>query len=175
MFDTIFVKTELPLTDELKQLDVRWNEIDYQTKSLESCMSTYEITKDGELSVIQGAWWEEEKVVEVIKVPCHGKISFYNYIEDKNDYDWFVDFTAYFTYGKLDKIELDNVDKTSVKQRIADQLIWELERKAKEKKLSSRIKRVLRKVPGYSWVVRKLGRAMYNLGNKIYSISMHWS
>ena len=32
MFDTIFVKKKLPLTKELKVLDVNWEEVDFQTK-----------------------------------------------------------------------------------------------------------------------------------------------
>lgn len=182
MFDTIFVRAELPLTDELRGLNIKWNEIDYQTKSLENCMSTYEITREGELVVVKGAWWEPDEETskasepkEEIKVPCHGKISFYDYIEDEAGHDWFVDFTAYFTYGKLDKIELDNVDKTPVQERLAASIIWEIERKKREKKLSYRISRVLRKVPGYRWLLRNIGKSAHWLGDKIYMISIRYS
>jgi len=176
MFDTIFVKADLPLTEDLKALDVKWNEIDYQTKSLESCMSTYEITRDGNLVTFNDAWWEDNTIKrDAVKVPCHGKINFYHYVEDLNDYDWFIDFVAYFSYGKLDKIELDNVDKTPVKERLANRLIWELERKNREKKLSYRLKKLLVKIPGWSLSLRKIGKAANWFGNKIYMISIRYS
>lgn len=176
MFDTIFVRSELPLTEELSKLDVKWNELDYQTKSLENCMSTYEITKDGELVAYNDAWWEDNSVKrETFKVPCHGKILFYNYIQDADGYDWFIDFNAYFTYGKLDKIELENVDKTPVEDRLAKEKLWEEQSKARKKKISYKLHMFLRYIPGYSFVLRKIGNFAYWLGNKVYMISIRWS
>lgn len=176
MFDTIFVRSELPLTEELSKLDVKWNELDYQTKSLENCLSTYEITKDGDLVTYNDAWWEDNSVKrETVKVPCHGKILFYNYIENADGHDWFVDFNAYFTYGKLDKIELENVDKTPVEERLAREKFWEEENSAKKKKFSYKLRFLLRHIPGYRKVIMGLGKFAYWLGNKIYTTAIRWS
>lgn len=176
MFDTIFVKATLPLTDELANLDVKWNEIDYQTKSLENCMSTYEITKDGDLVTYNDGWWDDNSLKrDPIKVPCHGKILFYNYLEDVAGHDWFVDFNAYFTYGKLDKIELENVDKTPVQVRLAQRSLWEHEANEKKKKFTYRLHKFLRNIPGYSFILRKAAKGVHWFGNKIYMTLIHWS
>lgn len=176
MFDTIFVKADLPLTDELASLDVKWNERDYQTKSLENCMSTYEITKDGDLVTYNDAWWDDNSLKrDPMKVPCHGRILFYDYIEDVAGHDWFVDFIAYFTYGKLDKIELENVDKTPVQVRLARQSLWEHEAMERKKKFSYKLRNVLINIPGYSRAMRTLGRSIQWLGNKLYMITIRWS
>ena len=49
MFSYIKCKKELPLTDELKNLSVKWGEVQYQTKDLDNCLETYIISEDGEL------------------------------------------------------------------------------------------------------------------------------
>lgn len=176
MFDTIFVKADLPLTEDLRALDVKWNEVDYQTKSLESCMSTYEITRDGDLVTYNDAWWDDNSLKrDPMKVPCHGKINFYHYVEDLNDYDWFIDFVAYFSYGKLDKIELDNVDKTPVQVRLAQRRLWEHEAMERKKKFSYKLKNVLIKIPGWSFILRKAAKGVHWFGDKIYMTLIHWS
>lgn len=176
MFDTIFVRSELPLTEELAKLNVKWNELDYQTKSLENCLSTYEITKDGDLVTYNDAWWEDNSVKrEAIKVPCHGKILFYDYIENEAGYDWFIDFNAYFTYGKLDKIELENVDKTPIEERLAREKVWEEKSKEQKKKLSYKLHLLLRRIPAYSFIMKNIGKFAYWLGNKIYMVTIRWS
>jgi hypothetical protein len=176
MFDTIYVHAELPLTEELRKLDIKWDEMDFQTKSLENCMSTYEITREGDLVAYNDAWWEDNSLNrEKVKVPCHGKILFYNYIEDMDGHDWFIDFNAYFSYGKLDKIELENLDKTPVQVRLARESFWEHEAAERKKKLSYKIRKVLINVPGYSLLLRKMGKWAHWLGDKVYMISIRWS
>jgi hypothetical protein len=176
MFDTIFVRSELPLTEELSKLDIKWNEVDYQTKSLENCMSTYEITTDGDLVTFNDAWWDDNSVKrDSVKVPCHGKILFYNYFEDVAGHDWFIDFNAFFSYGKLDKIELENVDKTPVQVRLAQRSLWEHEAEERKKKFSYKLKKCLTNIPGYKFILRKLGKWAHSLGDKIYMISIRWS
>jgi hypothetical protein len=49
MFDQLKCEKELPLNDELKSLNVKWNEVIFQTKDLDNCLSNYRITTDGEL------------------------------------------------------------------------------------------------------------------------------
>ena len=47
MFDNITVKKKLPLTKELKALNVKWDEEVFQTKDLDNLLDNYEITKSG--------------------------------------------------------------------------------------------------------------------------------
>ena len=133
MFDSVQVKKELPLSEELKTLQINWKEISFQTKDLENCLLDYHITEDGDLMLENVEYeyvyyTEEEKkhkdfkpwnlVKETIeksrsteKVDYHGKISFYTHEEFSDTEDVWIDFEAYFIYGKLDKIELVKVEK----------------------------------------------------------------
>ena len=49
MFSYIKCNKELPLNEELKNLSVKWNEIEFQTKDLDNCLETYIISDDGSL------------------------------------------------------------------------------------------------------------------------------
>ncbi len=100
MFDTIFVKKKLPLTKELKALDLNWKEIDFQTKDLDSLMETYEITKSDKLRhLYQERVWKDDDdaflkgYFEVVKeewrdVDFHGTINFYTSYSDNIKYHW---------------------------------------------------------------------------------------
>ena len=46
MFDSIYVKTKLPLNEDLKNLNVKWEELEFQTKDLENCLLRYDINDD---------------------------------------------------------------------------------------------------------------------------------
>ncbi len=49
MFDSIRIKKELPLPEELKPLNIDWTEQEFQTKDLENCLLNYWISENGEL------------------------------------------------------------------------------------------------------------------------------
>jgi hypothetical protein len=176
MFDTIYVKAKLPLTEELNQLELHWDLVDFQTKDLENCLSTYTITEDGRLMSFNDAWWEENSNNRVADpVSYHGGILFYHYLQDIQKYDWWIDFKAYFIYGKLDKIELVHAEKTPTADRLARQEKWKTEMEQKEKTIGYKMRRILRKIPGYSKTMRILGKGAYNAASAINTFSIRWS
>ena len=152
MFDQLTVKKKLPLTKELKALDIVWDEEVFQTKDLDNCMDNYEITKSGKLKHLwqQREWKDDDSAFlkgyfDVAKeewrdVDFHGTINFYtshctndtkhwDYFDDEEQLtfddielipgdDWWLEFEAYFTKGKLDEIKLIKAEKTPVKERI---------------------------------------------------------
>ena len=188
MFDTIYVKKKLPLTKELKALDVNWEEIDFQTKDLQNLLDRYEITKAGKLRHLwqERAWKDDDNTFlkgyfEVVKeewrdVAFHGTIKFYasysddkkyhwNFLEDPEQmswedielisgYDWWLEFEAYFTKGKLDSIMLIKVDKELIKDRIKNNKEWSTKRAEENKKLHKRVINFLRKFKLYRDVIR---------------------
>lgn len=208
MFDNLTVKKKLPLTKELKALDVKWEEEIFQTKDLENLLDNYEITKSGKLKHLwqQREWKEADddlfgghlNVVneEWRKVDFHGTINFYtthctndtkhwDYFDDADQLsfddielipgdDWWFEFEASFTKGKLDDIKLIKADKTSVKERIYNNKVWAIKRAEENKKISRRIVSFLRKFSWYrvsiryilrfeSWLHTKLTHALYRL------------
>jgi hypothetical protein len=186
MFSYIKCKRELPLTDELKSLSVKWDELPYQTKDLDNCLENYIISEDGELleEVIEYEYtyyteeekkqkdhkvWnivKDQKIVkqETKKVDFHGKITFYETF-DLNDLEsiW-VDFDAYFVYGKLDKLELAKVEKYENRKVKMDEY-W----KTYESRQNS-ISYKIRKYSGWFWVWNKIGRGCYSLSKFLDSI-----
>lgn len=128
MFDNVKCKAALPLPESLKDLPINWGEEVFQTKSMDNYMGTYVITEDAQLVelVIENEYvfyTEEEKkeldikpwVVykEVIEksrqekpVDYHGVVNFYTVVRRTEEKDQWVEFDAYFIYGKLDKIKL---------------------------------------------------------------------
>ena len=208
MFDNLFVKKKLPLTKELKALDVNWEEVDFQTKDLENALDTYEITKSGKLRHLwqERAWKDDDDsflkgYFEVVKeewrdVDFHGTINFYasyctndtkhwDYFDDVDQLafddielipgdDWWFEFEAYFTKGKLDEIKLIKADKTPVKERIYNNKVWAMKRAEENKKLGRRVVNFLRKFSWYrvlirytirfiNWLHSNLTRALYRM------------
>lgn len=121
LFDSI--KCFYPLPFKFKELQ---HKIDFQTKDLEKFMSNYEISKSGRLYLIEEKWkllskkelkkYEGQKFHPIlksrktgrkIKQNYHGILNFYTSLGDTNSKDYkFINFQAFFTYGKLDKIKL---------------------------------------------------------------------
>jgi hypothetical protein len=200
MFDTIFVKKKLPLTKELKALNVKWDTEPFQTKDLENLLDTYEITKAGKLRHLwqQREWREDDSAflkgyLDVVKeewrdVDFHGTVNFYtdhtdndsyhwDYISDDPEqmtwddieliqgHDWWIEFEAYFTKGKLDDIKLIKVTKSPISERIKNNKIWAEKRAVENKKLSRRIVSFLRKFACYRSMIRLLLRII----NKVHS------
>jgi hypothetical protein len=198
MYDTVFCKKKLPLSKELKKLkDIKWEELDFQTKDLECTLTDYEITKSGKLRVhkherewvddenafLKGYlkstkdWWEDEIFT--------GTIDFYTGLttgpeginvlnahqisEDKEieGDDWWVEFTAEFVKGKLTELKLLKATSEPAKIRIMRDREWALERIADEKLLKNRIRNFLRKSKTYCNLTRSLYRNFQKLSSKI--------
>lgn len=179
MFSYIKCKKELPLTDELKGLSVKWNETQFQTKDLDNCLETYIISEDGELleEVIEYEYtyyteeekkqkdhkpWnivKDQKIVkqETKKVDFHGKITFYETLNFTDEQDIWVDFDAYFVYGKLDKLELAKVEKYENRKIKMDEY-W----KTYESKQNS-FSYKLRKYSGWFWLWKKIEKGCYSM------------
>lgn len=178
MFDEIFCKKELPLPDEIKEY-TDWKNFRFQTKDLENCLLEYIIEDDGILyeTVIEREYIEyseeERKSVkpwnlwkDVIeksrtneKLDYHGKIRFYTYENLNDEYDFMVDFDAYFIYGKLDKIELAEFKKYPCRSKEYDR--WQDELKIQQSKLSYKIYKVIKKC-GWSAFLKFLNKILYN-------------
>lgn len=186
MFSYIKCKKELPLTDELKGLSVKWNELQYQTKDLDNCLETYIISEDGELleeeTEYEYTYYTEEekkqkdhkpwsivkdqKIVkqETKKVDFHGKVTFYETLDLNDQESIWVDFDAYFIYGKLDKIELAKVEKYENRKIKMDEY-WKTY-ESKQNSLSYKLK----KYSGWFWSWKKVEKFCYSVSRSIDSI-----
>ena len=179
MFDSIKCEKELPLNDELKTLDVKWKEVNFQTKDLDNCLSNYRITKDGELvedvvekeytyyteeerKKLKGFYFvKDEKIIKEYskKVEYHGTIRFYELFDLNEQEDIWAEFDAHFVYGKLDKIELAKTEKQECRKIKFSQ--WEEEY---QKKINS-FKYKLKKHSGYFWLLNRSSRICYKISN----------
>lgn len=145
MYDEITVRQELPIPEEIRHLNINWKEYTFQTKCLDNCLGEY-IIEDNKLveKIIERQYVEytevEKKqrkaqrlffpiwkdVIETSSYPkpvddFHGSITFYAIEELNDDEDFWLDFKAYFIYGKLDKIECVKFEKqSSSKTRLDD-------------------------------------------------------
>ena len=186
MFSYIKCQKELPLTDELKSLSVKWDETQFQTKDLDNCLENYIISEDGELleEVIEYEYtyyteeekkqkdhkpWnivKDQKIVnqETKKVDFHGKITFYETLDLNDEESIWVDFNAYFVYGKLDKLELAKVEKYENRKIKMDEY-W----KTYESKQNS-FSYKLRKYSGWFWAWNKIEKTCYSLSRFFDSI-----
>ena len=182
MFDSLHVKKDLPLNEELKALPINWEELEFQTKDLENGLLHYTISEDGRLleHVVEQEYvhyTEEEKKSKdrrpwdlykdvIIKneydkeVNHHGVIVFYTSVEITDTEDAWVEFKAFFVYGKLDKIELLQYEKQ--KSISIYNKEWEEKRKIEAKKLWNRTKKALYCI-GWRWFWNKMSRYCYKL------------
>ncbi|MEY5134931.1 MAG: hypothetical protein RL709_632, partial [Pseudomonadota bacterium] len=180
-------KKELPLNEELKTLPIKWDEVGFQTKDLENCLLHYTISEDGRLlEHIEEReyvhYTEEERKQKgrkpwdlykdvIIKnkydkeVNHHGVVNFYTSVDYTDNEEFWVEFNAYFIYGKLDRIELFKCDKQ--KSRTVYNQEWEEKRKVEEQKLWNRTKKILRYI-GWGWFWNKMSKYCYNL-SRVFS------
>jgi hypothetical protein len=139
MFDEIEVKQTLPLPEEIKDIH-DWQSYVFQTKDLDCTLSRY-IIRDGKLYAriveMEYEYYTDEERKELQKstrwAPViksskeissteeeqdfHGKLRFCTYDQMDAQHDYWVDFEAYFIYGKLDKIELVEFEKRYIEDR----------------------------------------------------------
>lgn len=187
MFDEITIKKALPLPKELKKLPIKWSEHKFQTKDLDNCMFEYFIDKKGSLHQIEieneyVEYTEEEKkskdyrawdiykdVVEISRrnkwINFHGILRFYDYINIDEQNDCWVEFGAYFVYGKLDKVELKEFRiEPSQTIKLAE---FKKELEFKQKSFKSKLVSGLKKVKG--------DKVLYYLAKLCYKISHFFS
>lgn len=187
MFDTVIVKKDLPLPEEIKSLNIDWKNYHFQTKDLDNCMLEYVITEEDKLveHVVEREYIEytkEEKKNKdhkpwniwkdvIVKgeryedVNHHGTLVFYAYEDFDDAQDFWLDFKAYFVYGKLDKIELLEFKKQK-SHKITNKEFDE-KRKQEEKLLWNQFKRYASYV-GWRWFWRNASGWCYN-ASRIFS------
>jgi len=133
MYDTVIVKDKLPWTDEMWEEGLPNACTEFQTKGLSDILANYKIENgrlllqkfkdvklvDSEMcngwgSTLQrtGEYWEDTNY--------HGELSFYDYIPNDvpGNNDCWIEFTAKFTSGQVDKIEVAGFEKTSNTTRL---------------------------------------------------------
>jgi hypothetical protein len=191
MFDTIYVKKELPLNEELKQLSINWAEIEFQTKDLENCLVEYIISEEGILleKVIERefipyteeekkqkghkSWsiWKDviHKSEELNPVNHHGILDFYTSVDHTDEEGFWIEFRAYFSYGDLDKITLLKFSKQASSKLNAKR--WKESAELQEKKLWNRIKRFLNYF-GWRKFWRMVSGMCYKMSQLFSSIQM---
>lgn len=188
MFDSITVKQNLPLPEEIKNLK-DWKNYQFQTKDLDNCLLEYWISEDGELfeHVVEReyvpytkeekkklkSWdlWKDviEKGSKDEKVNHHGTLTFYTYDEIDDDTSFWVEFKAYFVYGKLDKVE--SVEFKLDKERKINNKKWEEEYKKRAKHPWNVFKRYAAYI-GWRWFWRKVSNLLYKLSKAVSQIQM---
>jgi len=175
MYDELTVKKSLPLPKEIKKLK-NWKEFVFQTKDLNNCLSEYfinergflyevvvereyiEFTKEERKSQDIKPWqlWKDviEKSRTNKKLDYHGKILFYTFEELDDNTDFWLEFVAYFIYGKLDKIELVKFEtETGRKERLNK---WNEDYKKTVNLPRNKIKKYLRKYLMWNWFWNKV-------------------
>lgn len=197
MFDTIFCRKKLPLCAITKGLKIDWKNEDFQTKCMDSLMNTYEITPRGRLRLKKSRWFVTDESYDIkddgpewTNSDYTGSINFYTHVYSDTKYnnlaweeitdeiieeceaiEYSVEFVAIFHKGKLEELEWSKTDAHPIKEQLINQKQWYMERQAKERLLPNRIKKVLRKVPGYKSLIRSLHRAVAfqsRIVNKLY-------
>lgn len=187
MFDDIIVKKALPLPKELKKLPIKWSEHKFQTKDLDNCLFEYFIDKKGNLYQIEieneyieyteeekknkdyRAWDIYKEVKEVSRrnklIDFHGILRFYDYLNIDEQNDCWLEFEAFFVYGKLDKINLKEY-RVEPSQSIK---IAELKKEAenKEKTFKGKLAAVLKKL--------KINKILYFIAKVCYRLSHFFS
>lgn len=191
MYDELKVKQDLPLPEELKNFNRDWKNYIFQTKDLDNCLGEYFISEDGFLyeHIIEREYipyTEEEKrnknhrgwdiYKEVIEKNSydkkiddyHGKIRFgaYDKLND-NEHDFWIDFDAYFVYGKLDKITLVEFKKI-ISRNVINEFL-EKQRLQKEKSFWCFFKRYASYL-GWRWFWRKISNLFYKTSKLCTSI-----
>lgn len=193
MFDEIKIKHTLPIPEELRNLNIDWGEVVFQTKDLENLMGEYLIEKNGLYERIFEREYvdftEEEKkqnrknkkwfpiYKDVIEKSSyhkkldnfHGSINFYHYDELNNEKDFMVDFIAHFIYGNLDRIELLNFEKFESRKINGEK--WKLQMQEEAKKPWNRFKYYANYL-GWRSFWRKLEKLIYIIERAIGSLRM---
>lgn len=190
MFDSIQVKKDLEIPEEIKFLK-DWKNHDFQTKDLDNCLSDYIINEYNELVEVVVdrkyiPYTEEERKRLKIKpwdlwkdviegettykiIDFHGTINFYTYESIDDDTDFWIDYKAYFIYGKLDKIELVEFKKDTQRKTNNKKFFEEIE---KEKKSFCFLFKKYASYLGWRWFWKNVDKTLYKVSNILNSIRM---
>jgi hypothetical protein len=185
MYDEIYVKQDLPLPEEIKNL-FDWKNYRFQTKDLDNCLGEYIINEYNELVEVitereyipytekekkelkPKPWsiWKEviEKEKTYKNINYHGIIKFYTFDSLNEDNNFWVDFQAYFVYGKLDKIELLEFKIDSEGKKRNKEFFKEMERRKKE---PWNLFKTYASYLGWSWFWRKLNKCLFKVSSFI--------
>ena len=190
MYDTVYCFYPLPVPTELEGLNVDLTKEDFQTKCLDCSLSLYHITTEGvlvekviEYNHIEYTTEEREAMPDTIRpwnthrsvekarydkiINHHGTLDFYSSINISDSEDLWLTYRAYFTYGKLDKIEI--VEQYTTKSSELYNAEWEIARAERQKKLWYRFKALVGPY-GWRWFWRKIASGLAKtaeLTNKI--------
>lgn len=189
MYDSVRCEKRLPLNKELRSLKIKWNKVEFQTKDLDNCLINYVITKDGDLieEVVEYEYtyyteeerkskdfkpWniiKDQKIAKQYtkKVDYHGKITFYDILKFSDTEDIWVDFEAYFSYGKLDKLVLLKTEKHESRD-LRNNKFWEEHNKRKNS-----FPYKLKKRTGWFWFWTKVSIACYKL-SRLFADLQHF-
>ena len=129
MFDYISVADKLPTNAEIDAACLDMHSTPFQTKDLDNIMATYYI-QGGKLFVekyrntewvensesFMGGYIDRQDPYQEEVFDHHGKIRFYHMI-DKDGYDHWIEYEAYFTRGKMEEIKLVEYRKTENSDR----------------------------------------------------------
>jgi len=182
MFDYVKCKAKLPLNEELSNLPIDWNEVSFQTKDLENCLLDYTISQSGELieniKKYEYTYFSKEEIKEKKLKPWgfvkesklisdtsetvnfHGKITFGEILVFSEDEDIWVDFEAYFIYGKLDRIDLLKVEKYKSRKKAQEKFFEKI--KKEERTLGSKTKKIFKKL-GWNLIWRQISLLSYKI------------
>jgi len=118
-------------------------------------------------------------------IDFHGTIGFYTTLSDNEKYhwdfleepeqltweeidkiegnDWWIEFEAYFTKGKLEEIKLVKATKDPIKDRIKNNKEWAEKRAIEAKKITRRIISFMRKFSWYRTTIRSIIKGINNI------------
>ncbi len=179
MFDRLYVEAGLPLTEELKALSIDWKAEEFQTKDLVCFLGKYKIQEDGTLwsfgyggidddlppDDLEKTWSRED---------YHGEINFYTGFYDLDGSDWWVEFTAYFIYGKLDKLVLVEATKRSSADRLSRELKFAQTLKTRETSFEARVRRTVRRIPGVRSGAKLLISTLTRVNSLLLRFFYYW-
>ena len=190
MFDYIKCEAKLPLNEELNNLPINWEEVSFQTKDLENCLLDYTISKSGKLieniKKYEYTYFSKEEIKEKKLKPWgfvkesklisdtsetvnfHGKITFGEILVFSEDEDIWVDFEAYFIYGKLDRIDLLKVEKYKSRKKAQEKFFEKI--KKEERTLGSKTKKIFKKL-GWSLIWRQISLLSYKISTTFSRIA----
>lgn len=190
MYDSILVKQELPLPEEIKN-KCDWKNHHFQTKDLDNYLGEYIIneyrelvevviereyipyTKEERKKLSLKPWdlWKEIKEGPTVykNTEYHGAVTFYTYESFDDETDFWADFKAYFVYGKLDKIELVEFKKQE-SLKIHNQRIDE--QRKREQKHPWNIFKKYASYLGWSWFWVNVSSLLYRFSQLLSSVRM---
>jgi len=186
MYDEIYVKQDLPLPDEIRSLK-DWRNYCFQTKDLDNCLSEYIINEYSQLVEAtterefipytkeelkkNKPWQIWKEVKEGAKTyrdtNYHGLIKFYVYDYIDDDTDFWADFQAAFTHGKLEKIELLEFKKTHGRKQRNEEFYKKLEI---EKKRPWNLFKKYASYLGWRWFWKKILSILYKTSGCIEKV-----